>query len=112
MPAKSLCSAEASIFRNSRLTSPIMRDSSDWLASARTVSPLRICARPKSMLPIIHASENMVTSDGLNDGVRALPERKRSRLRVSSEDSRDVSTPKRSDSREVGRGVVQQLQEI
>ena len=94
--ANSACNTEPWIFANSGLTSVTMRASSGCVASARIVSPLRMESAPISMLPVVHASVNMRTSDGLRVGVRALPVRRRSRLRVSSADNREVSTPKRS----------------
>ena len=90
-----------------------MRARSSSCASARMVKPVRTCPASKSIEPIVQASVSILTSDGLKAGVRALPDLSLSRLRVSSAESRDLSTPKRfQDAREIGVAGVQQLHEV
>ncbi len=57
------------------------------------VYPVRMRVDSKSIEPMVQACVNIFSSDGLNAGVRALPDLSLSRLRVSSADRRDLSTP-------------------
>ena len=57
------------------------------------VNPVRTWAALNSSEPSVHASVNMVNSDGLKDGVRALPVFSLSSARPSSPDRRALSTP-------------------
>src|SRR6266478_3600240 len=81
---KFLRSVSSLIFWNSRVTSRIRRAKSGEAAMARMQKPERTCAAPKSSEPVVHASDNTCTSEGLKTGVRALPVLSLSRLEVRS----------------------------
>ena len=89
---KSLRSSSGWILCSSLLTSWVIRASSSLLVKARMAWPLRIRDAPKSSEPIVHASLIIFSTDGLMEGVRALPLLSLSRLRSSSFCRRDVST--------------------
>ena len=94
MPSRSLRSASALIFWNSRLTSLTSRESSSSETSARMVKPVRTCPALKSMEPIVHAVVSILSTVGLMAGVRALPDFSLSMLRARSAVSLDLSISK------------------
>ncbi len=94
MLSRSLRSASALIFWNSRLTSFTRRVSSSSETSARMVNPVRTCPALKSMEPIVQALVSILSTVGLMAGVRALPDFSLSMLRARSAVSRDLSISK------------------